>query len=100
MLRSRSFVAGSLVIFTSITLGAGVVFGGPQHFPSLPPNASLPGGTQCTAWVKSSPAGPEVRPENNAANMTTPTPDELAALHARPLTASPSSTADFAPVDG
>jgi hypothetical protein len=50
--------------------------------------------------VKSSPAAPEVRPENTAANMATPTPDELAALHVRPLTASPSATSDFARVDG
>jgi autotransporter family porin len=98
---SRLFVAISFVAITSIALGEGNAFcAGPQHFPNLPPGAALPDGAQCAAWVKSSPAAPEVRPENTAANMTTPTPDELATLHSRPLTASPSSTADFARVDG
>jgi hypothetical protein len=72
----------------------------PQHFGNLPPGAPLPTGAQCAAWVKSSPSASEARAENAAANMTIPTPDELAAFHARPLFSPSAPAADFAAVDG
>ena len=72
----------------------------PEHFGNLPPNATLPTAAQCAAWVKASSPSSEARAENAAANMTTPTPDELATFHAKPLFSPYAPAADFALVDG
>jgi hypothetical protein len=72
----------------------------PQHFGNLPPNATLPAAAQCAAWVKTSATASEARAENTTANMTTPTPDELAAFHAQPLFSPYAPGTDFALVDG
>lgn len=72
----------------------------PQHFGNLPPGATLPSGAQCAAWVRASSPGFEARAQNTPANMTIPTPDELAIFHARPLFSPYAPASDFAAVDG
>ena len=101
MTSNRSLVVGTIILLASVALGVREASSaGPMHFPNLAPGAALPGGAQCAAWVKSSPAASEVRPENSAANMTIPTADELAAFHARPLFSASAPASDFALVDG
>jgi hypothetical protein len=89
------------IAFASLAPGARIVSAGaPQHFTNLAPLATLPTGAQCSAWVKASPAAPELRAENTPANMTVPTADELSAFHTRPLFSPSAPAADFALVDG
>ena len=72
----------------------------PAYFPTLPPHASLPSGAQCAAAVLSSPASPETRAANGAANHTVPTPGQLAAFHAFPIKGRFVPVSDFLRVDG
>ncbi len=73
----------------------------PGYFPTLPPHAQLPSGNECAAEVLSlRRVSVEVRPQNQAANHTIPTREELDQFHLRPVKGTFVPPSDFLRVDG
>jgi hypothetical protein len=70
-----------------------------MYFGAVAPHAPLPTGAHCASMI--TPAWPERRPQNAAANHTVPARIDLASFYASPLTfGSGPPAADFATVDG
>jgi hypothetical protein len=90
---------GLFAVLFLIVLSAAARAENTYHFPTLPPDAKLPGAATCAAAA--SDGNPwEPRPANFAANHRVPTYVELTGFHLAPIKGSFTRTADFVRVDG